>query len=129
MAESPLEIAAYRILLRGHYMSPHPQEPPSVPEETNRVARAAFPNGLLCLHIADELGSIYTDHQFTALFPRRGKHAEAPGRLALPTVLQFLEGLSDRQAADAVRGRIDWKYALGVLSRILGHDGARMCSQ
>ncbi len=50
-------------------MSLHPQEPPSVPEETNRVARAAFPNGSLCLHIADELGSIYTDHQFTALFP------------------------------------------------------------
>lgn len=95
-------------------MSLHPQEPPSVPEETNRVARAAFPKGSLCLQIADELGSIYTDDQFTALFPRRGKHAEAPGRLALATVLQFLEGLSDRQAADAVRGRIDWKYVLGL---------------
>ena len=95
-------------------MSLHPQEPPSVPEETSRVARAAFPKGSLCLHIADELGSIYTDDQFTALFPRRGKHAEAPGRLALATVLQFVEALSDRQAADAVRGRIDWKYALGL---------------
>ena len=95
-------------------MSLHPQEPPSVPEETNRVARAAFPKGSLCLQIADELGSIYTDDQFSALFPRRGKHAEAPGRLALATVLQFVEGLSDRQAADAVRGRIDWKYALGL---------------
>ena len=95
-------------------MSLHPQEPPSVPEETIRVARAAFPKGSLCLCIADELGSIYTNGQFTALFPRRGKHAEAPGRLALATVLQFVEGLSDRQAADAVRGRIDWKYALGL---------------
>jgi len=95
-------------------MSLHPQEPPAVPEETKRIARAAFPKGSLCLHIADELGSIYTDSQFTALFPRRGQHAEAPGRLALVTVLQFVEGLSDRQAADAVRGRIDWKYALGL---------------
>src|SRR6202051_4374256 len=95
-------------------MSLLPQEPPSIPEETNRVARAAFPKGALCLHIADELGSIYTDSQFTALFPGRGKHAEAPGRLALATVLPFVEGLSDRQAADAVRGRIDWKYALGL---------------
>jgi transposase len=95
-------------------MSLHPQEPPSVPEETIRVARAAFPKGSLCLCIADELGSIYTNDQFTALFPLRGKHAEAPGRLALATVLQFVEGLSDRQAADAVRGRIDWKYALGL---------------
>jgi transposase len=95
-------------------MSLHPQEPPSVPEETSRVARAAFPKGSLCLSIADELGSIYSDDQFSTLFPRRGKHAEAPGRLALATVLQFVEGLSDRQAADAVRGRIDWKYALGL---------------
>src|ERR1700733_6265310 len=95
-------------------MSLHPQEPPSVPEETNRVARAAFPKGSPCLQIADALGSIYTDNPFSALFPRRGKHAEAPGRLALATVLQFVEGLSDRQAADAVRGRIDWKYALGL---------------
>ena len=94
-------------------MSLHPQEPPSVPEETNRVARAAFPKGFLCLQIADKLGSIYSDDQFSALF-RRGKHAEAPRRLALATVLQFVEGLSDRQAADAVRGRIDWKYALGL---------------
>jgi transposase len=95
-------------------MSLHPQEPPSVPEETSHVARAAFPKGTLCLHIADELGPIYNDGQFAALFPRRGKPAEAPGRLALATVLQFVEGLSDRQAADAVRGRIDWKYALGL---------------
>jgi transposase len=95
-------------------MSLHTQEPSPVPEETNRVARAAFPKGSLCLRIADELGSIYTDEQFAALFPRRGKPAEAPGRLALATVLQFMEGLSDRQAADAVRGRIDWKYALGL---------------
>src|SRR5664279_3652294 len=95
-------------------MSLHPQEPPSVPEETSLVARAAFPKGTLCLHVADELGPIYNDSQFAALFPRRGKPAEAPGRLALVTVLQFVEGLSDRQAADAVRGRIDWKYMLGL---------------
>jgi transposase len=95
-------------------MSMHPQEPPSVPEETCHVARAAFPKGTLCLRIADELGAIYNDSQFAPLFPRRGKPAEAPGRLALATVLQFVEGLSDRQTADAVRGRIDWKYALGL---------------
>jgi len=92
----------------------HPQEPPCIPEETCHVARAAFPKGTLCLHIADELGAIYNDSQFAPLFPRLGKPAEAPGRLALATVLQFVEGLSDRQAADAVRGRIDWKYALGL---------------
>ena len=58
-------------------------------------------------------GAIYKDSQFVKLFPRRGQPAEAPGRFALATILQYMEGLSDRQAADAVRGRIDWKYALG----------------
>jgi len=86
----------------------------SVPDETRRVAKAAFPKGCACLRIADALGCLYQDKQFTALFPRRGRPAEAPGRLALATVLQFTEGFSDRQTADAVRSRIDWKYALGL---------------
>jgi transposase len=103
-------------------MSLHPKESPSLPEETRRVARAAFPKGTLCLHIADALGPIYQDGQFAALFPRRGQPAEAPGRLALATVLQYVEGLSDRQAADAVRGRIDWKYALGLSLTDPGFD-------
>src|SRR5262249_42545966 len=45
---------------------------------------------------------------------RRGQPALPPWRLALVTVLQFREGLSERRAADAVRGRIDWKYLLGM---------------
>jgi transposase len=85
-----------------------------MPKETQQVARAAFPNGALCLHIADVLGRIYTDAQFTDLFPRRGQPAAAPARLALATVLQCVEHLSDRRAADAVRGRMDWKYARGL---------------
>lgn len=93
-------------------MSLHPEDPTSPPDETRRVARAAFPKGTLCLDIADALGPIYRDGQFAALFPRLGQSAAAPAMLALATVLQYLEGLSDRQAADAVRGRIDWKYAL-----------------
>src|SRR4051794_13092474 len=93
-------------------MSLHPQDPPSVPEETRRVAWAAFPKGTLCLEIADALGAIYQDSQFTALFSPLGQPALTPARLALVTALQFLEGLSDRQAADAGRGRIDWKWLL-----------------
>src|SRR5690349_15450118 len=103
-------------------MSLHPQDPPSVPEETRRVARAAFPKGTLCLDIADALGAIYQDSQFTALFSPLGQPALTPARLALVTALQFLEGLSDRQAADAVRGRIDWKYALGLALTDPGFD-------
>jgi transposase len=85
-----------------------------IPAETERVARAAFPCGALCLHITDALGTIFQDEQFAALFPKCGQPAEAPARLALATVLQFVENLSDRRAADAVRGRIDWKYALAL---------------
>ena len=93
-------------------MSMQPQEISAVPEETARVARAAKPKGNG--YMRDELGSIYQDQMGPALFPRRGQPAEAPWRLALVTVMQYMEGLSDRQAAEAVRERIDWKYALGL---------------
>jgi transposase len=95
-------------------MSLHPQATYPIPEETQRVARAAFPRGNVYMQVADRLGTIYHDAQFAARFPTRGQSAEAPARLALVTILQFAEGLSDRQAADAVRSRIDWKYVLGL---------------
>jgi transposase len=95
-------------------MSLHPREIPPVPEETRRVARAAFPRGNIYMRMRDELGALYDDQRFTHLFPPRGQPAESPWRLALTTVMQFTEGLSDRQAADAVRSRIDWKYALSL---------------
>jgi transposase len=87
---------------------------PEIPAETVKIARAAFPKGSLAMKLRDEWGMMYTDEQFSDLFPERGQPAESPARLALVTVLQFVEGLPDRQAADAVRGRIDWKYALGL---------------
>src|SRR3954453_9691559 len=85
-----------------------------IPDETVRVARAAFPKGSRAMQLRDQLGVVYADARFAALFARRGRPAEAPWRLALVTILQFGEGVSDRQAAEAVRGRIDWKYALGL---------------
>lgn len=103
-------------------MSLHPQVFYLVPEETARVARAAFPKGNVYMRMYDELGMLYENHQFAALFPRRGQPAEAPARLALILVMQFAENLTDRQAADAVRGRIDWKYALGLELTDAGFD-------
>src|SRR5947209_1045031 len=85
-----------------------------VPEETAHVARAAFPKGNPLLILRDDLGLFYTDARFAALFPTRGQPAEAPWRLALVLVLQFAENLTDRQSADAVRRRIDWKDLLGL---------------
>ena len=78
------------------------------------MAKACFPPGHPYLRLSDALGPIFQDHDFAALFPTRGQPAAAPGRLALISLLQFAENLSDRQAAHAVRSRIDWKYLLGL---------------
>lgn len=85
-----------------------------VPADTARVARASFRKGTLCVRIRDELGAVFTDEQFAGLFGDRGRPGWSPARLVWVSVLQFLEGLTDRQAAEAVRSRIDWKYLLGL---------------
>jgi transposase len=88
------------------------EEPGGIPAETAGVARAAFPKGALAIRIRDELGVMFRDEDFMALFPVRGRRALSPARLAMVLLLQHVEDLSDRQAALAVRSRIDWKYAL-----------------
>lgn len=103
-------------------MSMHPQELGAIPVETMRVARAAYAKGSLAMRLRDELGGLYQDEQFVSLFPSRGQPAVAPWRVALVLVLQYVEGLTDRQAAEAVRGRIDWKYALGLKLTDPGFD-------
>jgi len=95
-------------------MSLHSKPFTAIPQETARVARAAFPQGNLYMRMRDESGVIYEDEAFAPLFSHRGQPAEAPWRLALVTILQYGEGLPDRQAAAAVRSRIDWKYALNL---------------
>ena len=103
-------------------MSLHPEPIGPVPAETARVARAAFPAGNAYLLMRDQLGSLIEDRNLFHLFPKRGQPAERPRRLALITVFQFVENLSDRQAADGVRGRMDWKYALGLELENAGFD-------
>ena len=85
-----------------------------IPTETERVARAAFPKGCAIMQIRDELGMLCTDQDFAGLFAAVGQPAVSPSRLLLITIFQFMEGLTDRQAADSVRRAIDWKYALGL---------------
>jgi transposase len=72
----------------------------------------------------DAFGAFYADEAFAPLFSRRGQLGAAPACLALVTVMQFAEGLSDRQAANAVRGHIDWKYALGLELTDPGFDAS-----
>jgi transposase len=95
-------------------MSLHPHALEPIPAVTAQTARAAFPKGNPYLTLRDELGPLYRDEDFADLFPARGQPGLPPWRLALVTVMQFRENLSDRQAAEAVRARIDWKYLLGL---------------
>ncbi|GJG86237.1 hypothetical protein tb265_14180 [Gemmatimonadetes bacterium T265] len=74
-----------------------------VPDQTAQVARAIFPKGNAVMRLYDDLPVVVADRDCADLFPARGQPAEAPVRLALATLLQFLEGRTDRQAADAVR--------------------------
>ncbi len=91
-----------------------PRPAPRVPDQTVVVARAAFPKGSPAMSARDELADVFGDEQFAAAFGTRGAPAESPGALALVTVLQYLENLTDRQAGLMVARAIDWKYALGL---------------
>jgi transposase len=105
-------------------MTMWPRSGRTVPAGTAQVARAAFPQGCMAMRIRDALGALFEDVEFAGLFAVRGRPAVSPAWLALVLVLQFAEGLSDRQAADAVRGRIDWKYALGLELADTGFDAS-----
>jgi transposase len=87
-----------------------------------RIARAAFPKGNLYMKLRERVGTIIEDKDFVALFPKDGTPGLPPWRLALVTLLQFHENLSDRQAAEAVRTRIDWKYVLSLELTDAGFD-------
>src|SRR4051794_34409382 len=106
-------------------LKPSPIGP--VPEGTARVARAAFRKGNPLLKLRDELGAVFADADFADLFPQLGQPGLPPWRLALVTLLQFRENLPDRQAAEAVRARIDWKYLLGLELDDPGFDHSVLC--
>jgi transposase len=87
-----------------------PQSLPPVPKATVAAVQAAFPKGNLSVELRAEFGALYGDQLFADLYPPSGRPVEvAPWRLALVVVMQYLEGLTDRQAADAVRRCMDWK--------------------
>jgi len=108
-------------------MSMFPQSVPAIPENTATIARKVFRKGNPYLIMRDELGTFFIDDRFEDLYPTDGQPAFSPWRLALVTVMQFAENLSDRQAADAVRARIDWKYALSLPLDDEGFDYSILC--
>jgi hypothetical protein len=84
-----------------------------VPELTARVARASNPAGTTAMWVRDRLDGLRDDEDFAGWYPRDGRPGISPAQLATVSVLQFLLGQPDRDAAEAVRCRIDFKYALG----------------
>jgi transposase len=86
----------------------------AVPVETARVAWAANPKGTPAMFMRDRLQDLFVDDDFVGGFSTDGRRGVSPARLALVSVLQYAENLTDRQAARAVACRIDWKYALGM---------------
>src|SRR5712664_195486 len=100
----------------------YPQELGRIQEENISIAKAACPNGILAMRLRDALGELYQDEQFVEIYAVKGQPGYAPWRLAVVTVLQYTENLTDRQAANAVRERIDWKYALGLDLSDAGFD-------
>lgn len=107
-------------------LSPPPCPP--IPTATARIARAAFPQGHPHLAADEALGAVCTAAACAALFPRRGQPARPPWRLALTTIRRFAAGRADRQAADALRGRIDWQDVLRLDRADVGCDAAVLCA-
>lgn len=107
-------------------MSLHARRLDDVPADTYEVAWAAYPKGHPYMRLRDELGALFPDELFGDLFSLSGQSAESPGRLTLVLVLQQMERLSDRDAADAVRGHIEWKYLLGLPLHDAGFDYSRL---
>jgi transposase len=104
-------------------MALRPHTLPPVPEATIAAVRAAFPKGNLYVDLHTEFGTLYNAQLFAALYPPEGRPVEgSPWRLALVTVMQYIEGLTDRQAADAVRRCMDWKYVLSLDWHAPGFD-------
>ena len=103
-------------------MSLDPQGLEPIPEATRRLVQKSSPKGTAIIRLRDALGPVYQDEAFVELFPRRGRPAEAPWRLALVTVFQAMENLTDRQAAQMVALRMDWKYALSLAPEDEGFD-------
>ena len=99
-----------------------PESMQDIPDETKIIAQKAFPKGNTYIKLCDALGSIFEDKLFEDLYPQLGQPAESSARLALVTIMQFMENLPDRQAAEAVRSRIDWKYMLGLALSDPGFD-------
>jgi transposase len=101
---------------------PWPEPDPQIAAAVKAMYRSRKTERPLAVEIRDRLGQWLADEEFAAAFGIRGRPGWPPSRLALVTVLQRAEKLTDRLAAEAVRARLDWKYLLGLLLEDPGFD-------
>lgn len=99
-----------------------PEPDPRVAAAIAAVYRGRKAEPPLAVQVRDRLGEWLHDEEFAAAFGVRGRPGWSPSRLALVTVLQRAENLTDRLAAEAVRTRLDWKYLLGLSLEDPGFD-------
>lgn len=104
-----------------------PRESAEIPAETVALVRSVCPQGTRVTRVRDALGPIFDDEEFRGWFSVEGRSGVAPGVLAMVCVLQAMEDLTDRDAADAVRMRLDWKYALGLSLGDTGFNFSVLC--
>lgn len=108
-------------------MSWKPEPPGPIPEDTARVAKAVFKNGNRYLLLRDTFGDLFHSNDFRHLFHAEGRPAIDPAQLALLTLVQFAENLSDERAVEALRARIDLKYLLALPLEHPGFDASVLC--
>jgi len=100
---------------------------PAIPDDIATVVRQIFPATHALRLMGDQLSQFISDEAFADLYPAEGKPALSPALLALVTVLQYWEFLSDRQATHMVIARLDWKYALHLSLTYAGFDHSVLC--
>ena len=100
---------------------------PPIPDDIATLIRQILPASHALVLMGDRLSQFISDEDFADLYPAEGKPALSPALLALVTVLQYWEFLSDRQAAHMVITRLDWKYALHLALAYAGFDHSVLC--
>jgi transposase len=108
-------------------MTLHPRDPFALPTDIAAIGAAVLPSTNPYRLVGDQLADLLTDIDFAPLYTNHGRAAISPALLALVTILQYLEDVPDRQAAELVRVRLDWKYALHLPVTDLGFDFSCLC--
>ncbi len=111
----------------------HPHKRAAIPPDTAALGQKLLDEHNPYRMVGDRLTDLVRDEDFADLYTPIGGPAISPAILSLVTVFQMMEKLPDRAAVEAVRVRIDWKYALhlslddpGFVATNLSHFRTRL---